>query len=274
MVRNKLLRACFESSSKSTTIARATDRLILKRNLSIFVEHSYGLRPDITEADNLTTVTKGRQKKWNAQGITINNVNVATSIHSYAYQKPSLLVSFPLNVRTSSSLGTKPKAKRSFIPRKAPVKLTPPARKFFKILIEQKLKQEDQLKVGGNGDGVDNDKPPSPYIGIMLKYQQSNTGEPRMVYTFDYVTQDQISSQDEPVSLEIIETVSSTNDDNEKDEEEIPKPPEESINDGLPKLYIHQHAFLKVLGSTIDLDMKTFAPILFDKEGNELDPNA
>ena len=125
----------------------------------------------------------------------------------------------------------------------------------------------------------------------MLKYQQSLTGQPRMVYTFDYVTQDQISNQDEPVSLEIINkttattttigtsTCTTTNhdkqkDDEEEEEEEIPKPPAESINDGLPKLYIHQHAFLKVLGSTIDLDTKTFAPILYDKEGNELDPNA
>lgn len=53
-----------------------------------------------------------------------------------------------------------------------------------------------------------------------------------------------------------------------------PIPPNESENDGLPKLYIHHNAFMKVLGATVDVDEKTLSPLLFDREGNALDPNA
>jgi len=62
----------------------------------------------------------------------------------------------------------------------------------------------------------------------------------------------------------------------EINEDGTPKPPSESINDGLPKLYIHHGAFLKVLGGTLDIDIKDsgdFAAVLYDKEGNEMDPN-
>ena len=63
------------------------------------------------------------------------------------------------------------------------------------------------------------------------------------------------------VSLEILEDGS-------------PKPPEDALNDGLPKLYIHHNAFLKVLGTLVDVDLQTMTPIIYDREGNKLDPNA
>jgi len=57
-----------------------------------------------------------------------------------------------------------------------------------------------------------------------------------------------------------------------------PKPPSESMDDNLPKLYVHHAAFMKVLGGTIDVDFdaKTgdLTPKLFDREGNVMDPNA
>lgn len=57
-----------------------------------------------------------------------------------------------------------------------------------------------------------------------------------------------------------------------------PKPPSESWNDNLPKLYIHSGAFMKVLGGTLDVDLNTdtgeLKPKLFDREGHEMDPNA
>ena len=52
-----------------------------------------------------------------------------------------------------------------------------------------------------------------------------------------------------------------------------PKTPKESENDGLPKLFIHHQAFMKVLGATIDLKEDGFTPYLIDREGNEMDPN-
>ena len=68
------------------------------------------------------------------------------------------------------------------------------------------------------------------------------------------------------VSLEVLE------------DGETPKPPSESYNDGLPKLYIHHAAFMKVLGATLDVDFNPetgdMTPRLFDREGHEMDPNA
>ena len=68
------------------------------------------------------------------------------------------------------------------------------------------------------------------------------------------------------VSLEVLE------------DGETPKPPSESYNDGLPKLYIHHAAFMKVLGATLDVDFNPetgdMTPKLFDREGHEMDPNA
>ena len=56
-----------------------------------------------------------------------------------------------------------------------------------------------------------------------------------------------------------------------------PKSPIDSMNDGLPKLYIHSSAFIKVLGATVDLEVTNDGNILlklYDKEGNVIDPNA
>jgi len=134
-------------------------------------------------------------------------------------------------------------AKRShaFIPRKAPLLLTETARKFFKALLKGK---EDDKNV----------------IGIMLNYHQSSTGEPRMVFAFDFVRAGQLGKNDESVSLEILGDGTA-------------KPPAESCDDGLPKLYVHHNAFMKVLGGKLDVDTETFKLILYDREGNEMDPN-
>jgi hypothetical protein len=53
-----------------------------------------------------------------------------------------------------------------------------------------------------------------------------------------------------------------------------PKSPKETFKDGKAKLYVHHNAFLKVLGATVDIDVETFTPVLYDREGNEMDPNA
>jgi Fe-S cluster assembly iron-binding protein IscA len=152
---------------------------------------------------------------------------------------------------TSERAQKRVKNRRTFVPRKAAVKLTENARALFKALLE---------------------KPPRDnIIGIMLNYQQSNSGEPRMVYSFDFVTADDINREyDEGVSLEVIEEFDKAS----GNVVQVPKPPDQSMNDGLPKLYIHQNAFLKVLGATVDVDKETVTPILYDREGNLMDPNA
>lgn len=170
-------------------------------------------------------------------------------------------------VNLSSPSFTTPKKgrKRKFIPRKAAVQITDQARNFFKALLES------------NSDKT----------GIILNYQQASSGQPRMVFTFGFVTNDELSPEDEgyvrfycvsdvpygsslssltktldfpSVSLELLE-------------DGTPKLPRDSIDDGLPKLYVHHNAFLKVLGATVDVDMENITPILYDKEGNTMDPN-
>lgn len=128
--------------------------------------------------------------------------------------------------------------KKKFIPRKAAVELTETSRTLFKKLLENTSKD-----------------------GILLNYNQSSTGEPRMVFSFSFVNKDELHEQDEGVSLEV-------------DEEGNPKSPKDALDDGLPKLYVHHNAFLKVLGATVDVDTEKLTPKLFDKEGFELDANA
>ncbi len=241
---------------------------------------------------SVTMMAKSCGNQSSHRGIaTISTASTTTLIHGYnnvaCYPHISSFISFlhytslSLTKEYSSSSSTIPsttitsKKRKKIIPKQAPVKLTPKARKFFKDLIDMKLKSKEN---------DNNDKNENVIAGIILKYQQSNTGQPRMVFTFDYVAQNELSDRDEPVSLEIIGTKQSSDtqfDDRTSDTNgdviltgEIPKPPQDSYNDGLPKLYIHQHAFMKVLGCTIDVDTENFSPILYDKEGNKLDPNA
>jgi hypothetical protein len=60
----------------------------------------------------------------------------------------------------------------------------------------------------------------------------------------------------------------------EVNEDGTPKSPREALGDGLPKFYIHHNGFLKVLGATVDVDADSMTPILYDREGFEMDPNA
>lgn len=60
----------------------------------------------------------------------------------------------------------------------------------------------------------------------------------------------------------------------EVNDDGTPKSPRETLDDGLPKLYVHHNAFIKVLGAKVDVDMENITPILYDKEGFEMDPNA
>jgi hypothetical protein len=184
------------------------------------------------------------------------------------------------NTTTTTRATTITKGKRrrkEFIPRKAAVELTEQARLFFQRLLSN--------------------PPRAEIIGILLNYDQSTTGEPRMVFSFSFVTAEDIerlslahngSAPPEGVSLEVVEeqvvapirgrgggraaaaaaaTAAVTR--------MVPKSPADSKDDGLPKLYVSGNAFLKVLGATVDVDPNgDLTPILFDKQGNRMDPNA
>lgn len=130
---------------------------------------------------------------------------------------------------------------QTFIPRKAPVLMTDTARTFFQSLLENK---KDDVTAG-----------------IILNFHQSSSGEPRMVFSFDFVKTSDLGPEDEGVSLEVLE-------------DGTPKPPAESLMDGKPKLYIHHNAFMKVLGSKVDVDLETLKLTMYDRDGNVMDPNA
>ena len=137
--------------------------------------------------------------------------------------------------------------------------LTSKARTFFKSLLENVAANKDSE----NSKESEED---GPIIGIQLTYSQSTTGEPRMVFGFSFLRSSTLHPNDEAVSLEV--SVS------EEDGTETPKSPADALDDGLPKLYVHHDAVLKVLGSTLDVDEERLMPILYDKEGNVMDPNA
>lgn len=148
--------------------------------------------------------------------------------------------------------------KRKFIPRKAAVALTPKARTFFKSLLENVAANQSDKSTSESED--------DPIIGIQLTYSQSTTGEPRMVFGFSFLRSSALHPNDEAVSLEVSVL--------DEDGSETPKSPADALDDGLPKLYVHHDAVLKVLGSTLDVDEERLMPILYDKEGNVMDPNA
>ena len=177
-----------------------------------------------------STMTLKNDSKEGDNGVKVSHTKAQAS------QSKSPLSS-PLSMNAKSTTTSRRKG-RKFIPRKAAVKLTEKARTLFQKLLENHPTRD----------------------GILLNYNQSSTGEPRMVFSFSFVSNDELDDQDEGVSLEV-------------DEEGNPKSPRDTLDDGLPKLYVHHNAFLKVLGATVDVDTENITPVLFDKEGFKMDAN-
>lgn len=171
------------------------------------------------------------------------NLNLMAFSSSPTAEPPSMDDDDALKI--SGSIAPKPtkrkvKLRKSFVPRKAAISLTPKCRKLFRNLLSV-----------ANSD----------VAGVMVRFRQASNGQPRMCFTFDFVTSSEIGPNDEGVSLEV------------QEDGITPKSPIDSQSDGLPKLYIHHNAFIKVLGSMIDVGDDGVSPILFDRQGNKLDPN-
>mmetsp|Transcript_3153 Transcript_3153/g.4942 ORF Transcript_3153/g.4942 Transcript_3153/m.4942 type:complete len:237 (+) Transcript_3153:68-778(+) len=147
--------------------------------------------------------------------------------------------------RSFSSAKSTPSPPTKMVPRKAALALTPKSREIFRKLIETTNSQ-----------------------GILLKYEISSQHALRMAFKFDLIkdAEVELTDQDEGVSLEL------------SPDGITPKPPSESWNDDLPKLYIHSAAFMKVLGGTLDVEFNSetgiLIPKLLDREGHEMEPNA
>lgn len=188
-----------------------------------------------------------RLQKGSTSNVSREHSSLAPCTGTFAnqIQKPGThnRTSFVLCKRNQATL-TKQGKQRGFVPRKAALNLSEKARKFCKLLLEN--------------------APDKDVIGILLKYQPATDGgQMRMVFSFDFAREKDIGPEDEGVSLEVME-------------DDSPKPPSESDGDGLPKLYIHHTAFMKVLGGTVDVEIEedgSFTPVMWDREGNALDPN-
>jgi hypothetical protein len=203
------------------------------------------LMDNYQKPDSTTTTVQVPQSTASFKTSTLKRNNKKHNNASYHTSAATAQASSPFDKTATTSNTTtkkiKGKKQRAFVPRKAAVELTDSARTFFQKLLAN---------------------PPRPdIIGIQLCYGQSSTGQPRMVFSFRFVTQADLGPMDEGVSLEVLE-------------DGTPNPPAEAANDGLPKLYVQGDAFLKVLGATVDVDQTNITPILYDKEGNKMDPNA
>ena len=110
--------------------------------------------------DGLSLESSGRHAKQNS------------TLRSYSSTCASFQTTSPF---ANSGGKKKPEKKSNFTPRKAAVKLTEQARTFFKALLENNPEK----------------------AGILLNYQQSSSGEPRMAFSFDFVTAENLNSMDE-----------------------------------------------------------------------------
>lgn len=242
------------TGSESTVMARAFSRRAIHTNkLLDLPSPSSRLMTD-------TFLSSSNKTKKSALSSSSNAVATSTcNVSSQADDTGSLQKPIP---QPTSRNRKKPLVRQ----RKDPVKLTETARSIFNMLLDNKPRNE--------------------IIGIMLNYNQSKTGEPRMVFSFNYVTSNEVDlKRDETMMLvemkELESTETKIHETNSEKKEDTKNNVQNNLNEQndndpslQPKmLYIHHNAFLKVLGSTIDIDKETMTPILYDREGNVMDPN-
>ena len=102
-----------------------------------------------------------------------NDNNTQQVVQSQTPPLSSLTSSSPFGNTTNNN--SKRRKKKRIIPRKAAVELTEKARIIFQKLLDNQPTKE----------------------GILLNYTQSATGEPRMVFSFSFVSKEELDEQDE-----------------------------------------------------------------------------
>jgi len=78
------------------------------------------------------------------------------------------------NAKADNTRSVPRKSSKKFVPRKAAVKLSEKARTLFQKLLENHPTRD----------------------GILLDYKQSSTGQPRMVFSFSFVSKDELHERD------------------------------------------------------------------------------
>ncbi|GMH88501.1 hypothetical protein TrVE_jg6973 [Triparma verrucosa] len=85
--------------------------------------------------------------------------------------------------------------------------------------------------------------------GVMVKFTHSTGGQPRMVFSLSFINENEIEKQEELGGGEIVDI-----------------PGSDKI------LYVHSTAFLKVLGSNVEMQNEEL--VFLDKEGFKIDPSS
>ena len=126
------------------------------------------------------------------------------------------------------------------------------------------------------------------YCGILVKCDHSTAGQPRMVFSMSFLTEGQVHAEDSKGRGEAVLLSLSKSSSRSIEESRLETPhPSVNVENGawlssghetdspdVPDqvLYIHQTAFMKLLGSTVDLDEDGEIKFI-DREGFKIDPN-
>jgi hypothetical protein len=120
-----------------------------------------------------STSTSSLKEESTTKVIVDHSSNDNTQVQSQQTPPLSSLSSSPFgNITKNKSNRRK---KKRIIPRKAAVELTEKARTLFQKLLDNQPTKD----------------------GILLNYKQSATGEPRMVFSFSFVSKEDLDDQDE-----------------------------------------------------------------------------
>ena len=121
--------------------------------------------------------------------------NNSSSIKRYTSNKPSHETTTTTTQQQQQTQNRHLPLRSRIRPRKPAVQLTPHAITFFKRLFTQ---IQNDTKVDSSVEQQEeNEKNLNPLLGFRLMYQQSQSGQPRMVFTFDVIRKNQIGPLDE-----------------------------------------------------------------------------
>ena len=172
------------TKSKNTIIdvfrqPQPTTTMMIKTISTVSTNNYYQQRySDISHAYKnyySTSTSSLKEDSSSKEGVdhSSNDNNTQQVVQSQTPPLSSLSSPSPFGNTTNNN--SKRRKKKRIIPRKAAVELTEKARTIFQKLLDNQPTKE----------------------GILLNYTQSATGEPRMVFSFSFVSKEELDEQDE-----------------------------------------------------------------------------
>ena len=172
------------TKSKNTIIdvfrqPQPTTTMMIKTISTVSTNNYYQQRySDISHAYKnyySTSTSSLKEDSSSKEGVdhSSNDNNTQQVVQSQTPPLSSLSSPSPFGNTTNNN--SKRRKKKRIIPRKAAVELTEKARIIFQKLLDNQPTKE----------------------GILLNYTQSATGEPRMVFSFSFVSKEELDEQDE-----------------------------------------------------------------------------